>query len=272
MVTVIRFACGQPSFRGILLQSLRRPAWNVPTRNREFGSDVVTLKFRRKLFFQFRRQALVSSSGFAHLLPGVRVSYCLSLGQDFPGACSPACDKQLRISIGHRDTSRIKWGRAARKGANARCCVEFEHSCHAGAIPRQQQEVAGPNSHKITSSSCQTPVGELVRRRIEFGPEINPMKPIVTAATLVAGFAVATTSAMAQHDTASGAARGVIDGIILGGKVGPDFYGFVPANIESRVAASGFAPTRSLGGTAQKRQGQPSIRYAVPRRPPGNRG
>jgi hypothetical protein len=62
----------------------------------------------------------------------------------------------------------------------------------------------------------------------------------------VAGFAVTTTSAIAQHDTASEAARSVIDGIILGGKVGPDFYGFVPANIESRVAASGFAPTRSV--------------------------
>ncbi|SRR6266478_9248925 len=101
------------------------------------------------------------------------------------------------------------------------------------------------------------------------------MKPTVTAATLVAGFAVTTTSAIAQHDIASEAARSVIDGIILGGKVGPDFYGFVPANIESRVAASGFAPTRSVAeqfsspAAAQKRHGhsRPSIRYAVPRRP-----
>jgi hypothetical protein len=105
------------------------------------------------------------------------------------------------------------------------------------------------------------------------------MKPIVTAATLVAGFAVTTTSVIAQHDSASEAARGVIDGIILGGKVGPDIYGFVPANIESRVAASGFAPTRSVAEqlssplssppAAQKKQGHswPLMRYAVPRRP-----
>jgi hypothetical protein len=64
------------------------------------------------------------------------------------------------------------------------------------------------------------------------------MKPILTAATLAAGIGAATTSASAQYEIASEAARGVINGIILGGKVGPDFYGFVPANIESRVMAS----------------------------------
>jgi hypothetical protein len=64
------------------------------------------------------------------------------------------------------------------------------------------------------------------------------MKPILTAATLVAGIGAATTSASAQHDVGSETARSVINGIILGGKVGPDFYGFVPANIESRVMAS----------------------------------
>jgi hypothetical protein len=66
------------------------------------------------------------------------------------------------------------------------------------------------------------------------------MKPILTA-TLAAAIGAATTSASAQHEIASEAARGVINGIILGGKVGPDFYGFVPANIESRVMASASA-------------------------------
>jgi hypothetical protein len=61
------------------------------------------------------------------------------------------------------------------------------------------------------------------------------MKRILTAATLAAGVCAATTSASAQHEIASETARGVINGIILGGKVGPDFYGFVPANIDSRV-------------------------------------
>jgi hypothetical protein len=67
------------------------------------------------------------------------------------------------------------------------------------------------------------------------------MKPILTVATLAAGIGVTTTSASAQHDIASETARGAISGIILGGKVGPDFYGFVPANIESRVMASAAA-------------------------------
>jgi hypothetical protein len=64
------------------------------------------------------------------------------------------------------------------------------------------------------------------------------MKPILTAATLAAGIGAATTSASAQYEIASETARGVINGIILGGKVGPDFYGFVPAYIESRVMVS----------------------------------
>jgi hypothetical protein len=64
------------------------------------------------------------------------------------------------------------------------------------------------------------------------------MKPPFTAVCLVAGIAVATTSANARDDVASEAARSVINGIILGGKVGPDFYGFVPANIQARVTAS----------------------------------
>jgi hypothetical protein len=64
------------------------------------------------------------------------------------------------------------------------------------------------------------------------------MKPILTVATLAAGIGVGTTSASAQHDVGSETARSVINGIILGGKVGPDFYSFVPANIQSRLTAS----------------------------------
>jgi hypothetical protein len=64
------------------------------------------------------------------------------------------------------------------------------------------------------------------------------MKPILTAAILAVGIGDATTSANAQQDITSETARSIINGIILGGKVGPDFYGFVPANIESRLMAS----------------------------------
>jgi hypothetical protein len=79
------------------------------------------------------------------------------------------------------------------------------------------------------------------------------MKPILTAATLAAGFGLATTSASAQYDVGSEIARGVINGIILGGRVGPDFYGFVPANIESRVMAStpSQTPARRRPGYAR---------------------
>jgi hypothetical protein len=76
------------------------------------------------------------------------------------------------------------------------------------------------------------------------------MKPILTVATLAAGIGVATTSASAQHDVGSETARSVINGIILGGKVGPDFYSFVPANIQSRLTAS--APAQIA---ARKRPG-----------------
>lgn len=134
------------------------------------------------------------------------------------------------------------------------------------------------NSRKITSLFCQTLVKEFVDGPTEFGPELSPMKPIVTAAALVAGFVFTTTNASASDprvELASEAARSVIQGIILGGKVGPDIYGFVPANIESRVAAGGFTPTRSVAEqlssppAAQKRprHTQSSIHYAVPRRP-----
>jgi hypothetical protein len=67
------------------------------------------------------------------------------------------------------------------------------------------------------------------------------MKEILTATTLAAGISLATTSASAQYDIGSEIARGVINGIILGGRVGPDFYGFVPADIESRMMASASA-------------------------------
>jgi hypothetical protein len=88
------------------------------------------------------------------------------------------------------------------------------------------------------------------------------MKPILTAAALAAGIGVATTSASAQHDIASETGRSVINGIILGGKVGPDFYSFIPSNIESRVTAS--APALIA---AQKRPGYARllIRNAAPR-------
>jgi len=91
------------------------------------------------------------------------------------------------------------------------------------------------------------------------------MKPILTAATLAAGLGAATTSASAQQDIASETARSVINGIILGGKVGPDIYSFVPANIESRVMASATAQI-----AARKRPGYARllIRNGMPR-PPG---
>jgi len=69
------------------------------------------------------------------------------------------------------------------------------------------------------------------------------MKPILTAATLAVGIGVAPTSASAQHGVGPETARSVINGIILGGKVGPDFYSFIPANIQSRVTASAPAQT-----------------------------
>lgn len=69
------------------------------------------------------------------------------------------------------------------------------------------------------------------------------MKPILTAASLAAGIGVATTIANAQDGVASETARSIINGIILGGKVGPDFYGFVPAHIRSRVTQIGALET-----------------------------
>jgi len=88
------------------------------------------------------------------------------------------------------------------------------------------------------------------------------MKPILTAATLAAGIGLAPTSASAQQDIVSETGRSVINGIILGGKVGPDFYSFVPANIKARVTAGAPAliPTRKRPGYARL-----LIRNAAPR-------
>jgi hypothetical protein len=73
------------------------------------------------------------------------------------------------------------------------------------------------------------------------------MKPILIAAALVACIVVATTRATdgSRHDIkiiASEVARGLIAGIILGANVGPYLSGLIPAHIESRVTASGYAP------------------------------
>lgn len=81
------------------------------------------------------------------------------------------------------------------------------------------------------------------------------MKPILTAAALGAGigFAIAH-AADATSVTGSGrdikvivseVASSLIRGIILGANVGPYPSGVVPAHIESRVTASGYAPAQS---------------------------
>jgi hypothetical protein len=73
------------------------------------------------------------------------------------------------------------------------------------------------------------------------------MKPIWIAAALVACVAVATTYATVGsprdiRTTASEVAHGLIAGIILGANVGPYLSGLIPAHIESRMTASGYAP------------------------------
>ena len=73
------------------------------------------------------------------------------------------------------------------------------------------------------------------------------MKRISIAAALVAGVAVAATWATegSRRDIsiiASEVARGLIAGIILGANVGPYLSGLIPAHIESRMTASGYAP------------------------------
>jgi hypothetical protein len=77
------------------------------------------------------------------------------------------------------------------------------------------------------------------------------MKPILIAAAFVACIAVATTHATegSRRDIkiiASEVARGLIGGIILGVNVEPYLSGLIPAHIESRVTASGYAPAQPL--------------------------
>ena len=70
------------------------------------------------------------------------------------------------------------------------------------------------------------------------------MKKVLTAAALVAGTGFVTIATDFQPDAkvlASELARSFISGIILGANVGPYQYGLVPAHIESRVTASGYA-------------------------------
>jgi hypothetical protein len=81
------------------------------------------------------------------------------------------------------------------------------------------------------------------------------MKPVLTAAALVAGigFAVAhatdsTNATRPRCDIkviASELASSVVRGIILGANLGPYPSGLVPTHIESRVTASGYAPAES---------------------------
>jgi hypothetical protein len=75
------------------------------------------------------------------------------------------------------------------------------------------------------------------------------MKPVLTAAALVAGIGFATThpTESSWRDIkviASEVADSLISGIILGANVGPYLSGLVPAHIESRVTASGYAPAQ----------------------------
>jgi hypothetical protein len=76
-------------------------------------------------------------------------------------------------------------------------------------------------------------------------PEYLPMKPSLTAA-LVAGIGFTTTSTAESPREikviASEVARRLIGGIVLGANVEPYLSGLLPADIESRVTASGYAP------------------------------
>jgi hypothetical protein len=77
------------------------------------------------------------------------------------------------------------------------------------------------------------------------------MKQILTATTLVAGISLATTTASAQYDVGSEIARGVINGIILGGRVGPDFYG-----MERLFFSQSFQELISVGQNHRQPVGQ----------------
>jgi hypothetical protein len=73
------------------------------------------------------------------------------------------------------------------------------------------------------------------------------MKPKWIAAALVACVVVAITYATEGsprdiRTIASEVANGLIAGIILGANVGPYLSGLIPAHIESRMTASGYAP------------------------------
>ena len=81
------------------------------------------------------------------------------------------------------------------------------------------------------------------------------MKPVLTAAALVAGMGLV----IAQATNATNApdfwrdikviapevASSLIRGIILGANVGAYPSGLIPAHIESRVTASGYAPAQT---------------------------
>jgi hypothetical protein len=77
------------------------------------------------------------------------------------------------------------------------------------------------------------------------------MKPLSVAAALVASIVVTATPETegSRRDIkiiASEVARGLIGGIILGVNVGPYLSSLMPAHIESRVTASGYAPSAPL--------------------------
>jgi hypothetical protein len=86
------------------------------------------------------------------------------------------------------------------------------------------------------------------------------MKSILTAAALVAavGFAIehaadSTNTTDSRRDikvVASQVASSLIRGIILGANIGPYPSGLIPAQVESRVAASGYAPASSTDSNA----------------------
>jgi hypothetical protein len=76
------------------------------------------------------------------------------------------------------------------------------------------------------------------------------MKPAFLVAALVAAIGAATTRTPESpwpeiKVVASEVARSLISGIILGANVGPYLSGLVPAHIESRMTASGYAPAQA---------------------------
>jgi hypothetical protein len=119
----------------------------------------------------------------------------------------------------------------------------------------RHRPIADRRSTPITMFSCKPPIIIIVlsdsRARVLSRDGLRSMsasmKPIYIAATLVACAAIAATQATerSRRDIkilASEMARGLIGGIILGVNVGPYLSGLIPAHIESRVTASGYAP------------------------------